>query len=139
MASPWTLYVNAALGSAVVAIGAWLAWNTLSGPGALFVVLAVGCFLLWRGPTIRLIWAWSTLFLGVECFAWPVLTMVQIQSATAEPSDEQMGTILSAVLMGLFSAVFWLAFSYGLFKGTGQPPPPSSVSPTESGRALKKR
>jgi hypothetical protein len=27
-----------------------------------------------------------------------------------------MGAILSATLMGLFSAVFWIAFSYGLFK-----------------------
>jgi hypothetical protein len=76
-------------------------------------------FLLWRGHTIRLVWAWSTLLLGMECFAWPIITMVQIRSATAQPSDEEMGTILSAVLMGLFSAVFWIAFSYGLFKQAG--------------------
>ena len=46
--------------------------------------------------------------------------------------------ILSAVLMGLLSAVFWVAFSYGLFKDTdsnrlSQPPQ------TQSPRRLKKR
>jgi hypothetical protein len=27
-----------------------------------------------------------------------------------------MGAILSAIVMGLFSAVFWISFAYGLFK-----------------------
>lgn len=79
----------------------------------------VAAFLLWRARTIGLVWAWSTLLLGLECFAWPIITMVQIRSAGTQPSDEEMGTILSAVLMGLFSAVFWIAFSYGLFKRAG--------------------
>jgi hypothetical protein len=119
MTSLWTPQLNAALGSLVVAVGAWLAWDALSGLGALFVMAGIAGFLLWRGRTIGLVWAWSTLFLGLECFAWPILTMVRIRSATSQPSDEDMVTILSAVLMGLFSAVFWIAFSYGLFKRAG--------------------
>jgi hypothetical protein len=58
--------------------------------------------------------------------------MIQINSITTEPNDEQMGTILSAVLMGLVSAVFWITFSYGLFKRTGQPITDSSTDPTDS-------
>jgi hypothetical protein len=42
--------------------------------------------------------------------------MLHVRSAGGEPSDDDMGAILSATLMGLFSAVFWIAFSYGLFK-----------------------
>ncbi|HEY5627762.1 MAG TPA: hypothetical protein VIR79_07430 [Nitrospira sp.] len=112
--------LNAALGGLVVAVGAWLAWDQLSIAGAGLVMATVAAFLLWRGTSSGLVWAWSTLFLGIECFVWPVITMVQIRSSTAQPSDEQMGTILSAVLMGLFSAVFWIAFSYGLFKRAGR-------------------
>lgn len=133
MTSLWTPQLNAALGSLVVAVGAWLAWDALSGLGALFVMAGIAGFLLWRGRTIGLVWAWSTLFLGLECFAWPILTMVRIRSATSQPSDEDMATILSAVLMGLFSAVFWIAFSYGLFKRAGGDmtgPTPSSSERT---------
>ncbi len=115
----WTPQLNAGLGSLVVAVGAWLAWDGLSAFGAMLVMAAVAAFLLWQGRTVGLVWAWSTLLLGIECFAWPLITMVQIRSATSQPSDEQMGAILSAVLMGLFSAVFWIAFSYGLFKRAG--------------------
>jgi hypothetical protein len=112
----WTPQVNALLGSVVVAVGAWLAWDQLSLAGAGVIFAAMAWFLIWRGTTIGLVWAWSTLFLSVESFLWPILTMAQIRSVTAQPSDEQMGIILSAVLMGIFSAVFWAAFSYGLFK-----------------------
>jgi uncharacterized membrane protein len=138
MSPRWILFGNAALGSAVVAIGAWLAWNALSGVGVLLAASVAGLFLLWRGKSIRLIWAWSTLILGVECFVWPLMTMVHIRSSTAQPSDEQMSTILSAVLMGLFSAVFWIAFSYGLFKGAGSQPP-TLAEPMEQARPRKKR
>jgi len=81
----------------------------------------------------------------VECVVWPIITMVQIRSATSQPSDEEMGTILSAVLMGLFSAVFWLAFSYGLFKRAGADTNVSSSSivsrsqPQASSQRRKKR
>jgi hypothetical protein len=148
MASIWTPQLNAGLGSVVVAVGAWLAWDQLSLFGAVLVMAVVAAFLLWRGRTVGLVWAWSTLLLGVECFAWPLITMIQIRSATTQPSDEQMGTILSAVLMGLFSAVFWIAFSYGLFKRAGGGPlsdSPGSAgtisqpSPAAASRPRKKR
>lgn len=115
-----TRHFHATLGSVVVAIGAWLAWDALANWGALFVLAAAGSFLLWRGRTIGLIWAWSTLLLGVECFVWPIVTMVRFRSGSSPPSEEEMSIILSAVLMGLFSAVFWIAFSYGLFKRAGR-------------------
>jgi hypothetical protein len=138
VASSWTLRINAALGSLVVTTGAWLAWEALAGIGTLLILVTAVCFLLWRGRTIRVIWAWSSLFLGIECLAWPIITMLRIRSATAQPSDEEMGTILSAVLMGLFSAVFWIAFSYGLFKGGGSNQVPQPTE-TQSTRPVKKR
>ena len=110
------IYINVGLGSLVVAIGAWLAGNGLSLYGAGTVAIAAAAFLWWRAPTVTLLWAWSTLLLGLECLAWPIVTMLQIRSAGGEPTDAEMGTILSAMLMGLFSACFWIAFSYGLFK-----------------------
>ncbi len=116
MAMLWTPRVNAPLGSAVVAVGAWLAWDQLSPLGTALLFISLTGFLIWQGTSIGIIWAWSTLFLGLESLVWPILVMARIRSATTEPSDEQMSLILSALLMGLFSAVFWLTFSYGLFK-----------------------
>ncbi|MDF0645743.1 MAG: hypothetical protein P0111_17085 [Nitrospira sp.] len=113
--------INAFAGSTVVAIGAWLAWAQLSpvGGGIIFAV-SLG-FLARRGRTITTIWAWVTLLLGIESFLWPIVTMQQISSTTSQPSDEQLGVLLSAALMGILSAAFWLAFSYGLFKRSATP------------------
>jgi len=123
----WGPQLNALLGSLVVAAGAWLAWDSFSFWEVLLVAGGVTGFLIWQGRTIGLVWAWATLLLGLESLAWPIITMVQVRSATAEPNDEQMGTILSAVLMGLFSAVFWITFSYGFFKRGGQFITPAST------------
>lgn len=137
--------MNALLGGVVVTIGAWLAWDKLTLSGSLLIFLAVLGFLIWRGKTVALVWAWSTLLLGIESFAWPLLAMLQIRSATDQPSDEQMETILSAILMGLFSSVFWIAFSYGLFKRRDGTEPASSSDATPgtaaqaSPRPTKKR
>ncbi len=123
MFSDSTLLVNAILGSVVVSVGAWLAWEGLSPAGSLLIFGAAVGMLVWRGKTMSLVWAWSTLLLGIESLAWPLVTMFHIRSLTDQPTDEQMGTMLSAILMGLFSSVFWIAFSYGLFKrGQGAPP-----------------
>lgn len=120
-ASWWSPQLNALLGSLVVAAGAWLAWDSFS-PGEIALLTGgVAGFLIWQGRTIGLVWAWATLLLGLESLAWPIMTMVQVRSITTEPTDEQMGAILSAVLTGLFSAVFWITFSYGLFKRASQP------------------
>ena len=108
--------MNTILGALVVAVGAWLTSNEFSAVQAALVLVASAAFLSWRGRTASLIWAWSTLFLGLECFAWPIATMLHVRSAGREPSDDEMGAILSATITGLFSAVFWIAFAYGLFK-----------------------
>ena len=122
----WSPQLNALLGSLVVAAGAWLAWGSFS---AWEIVLAVGTaagFLLWQGRTIGLVWAWATLLLGLESLAWPIMMMAQVRSITTEPTDEQMGAVLSAILTGIFSAVFWITFADGLFKRASQP----SISPS---------
>jgi hypothetical protein len=128
----WSPQLNALLGSLVVAAGAWLAWDSFSLWEVSLVAAGVAGFLIWQGRTIGLVWAWATLLLGVESLAWPIITMVQISSITTEPNDEQMGTILSAVLMGLISSVFWITFSYGLFKRTRQPVTDSPIEATDS-------
>ena len=128
----WSPQLNALFGSLVVAAGAWLAWDSFTLWEVALVAGSVAGFLIWQGRTIGLVWAWATLLLGLESLAWPIITMVQFRSATAEPTDEQMGTILSAVLMGLFSAVFWITFSYGFFKRAGRPSTSSSTDTTES-------
>ncbi len=128
----WNPRLNALLGSLVVAAGAWLAWDSLSPWGVFLVAAGVAGFLVWQGRTIGLVWAWATLLLGLESLAWPIVTMVQIRSTTAEPTDEQMGTILSALVPGLLSAIFWVTLSYGLFKRASQPIAASSTDATNS-------
>ena len=128
----WSPQLNALLGSLVVAAGAWLAWDSFSLWGVFLVAGGVAGFLIWKGRTIGLVWAWTTLLLGVESLAWPIVTMVQVRSTTTEPTDEQMGTILSAALTGLVSAVFWITFSYGFFRRTGQSITSSSTDATDS-------
>jgi len=142
----WSPQLNALLGSLVVATGAWLAWDSFSPWGVFLVAGGVTGFLIWQGRTIGLVWAWATLLLGLESLAWPIITMVQVRSTTTEPTDEQMGTILSAVLTELLSAVFWISISYGLFKRAGQPIAASSTDatnghppPPQSGRLPKHR
>lgn len=115
----WTLRLNAVFGSLVVAVGFWLIWGELPLAWTAALALAAAGFLLWRGRTIGEIWAWSTLLLGFESLAWPIATMIQIRLVTTEPTNEQMGAMLTAILFGLFSSIFWITFSYGLFKRAG--------------------
>jgi hypothetical protein len=81
----------------------------------IFAIGAIG-FLWWRAPNVGAVWAWTTLMLGIESMIWPIVTMTQIRLEGSQPTEEQMGTILNAVLFGLFSSVFWVTFSLGLFK-----------------------
>lgn len=110
------MLLNIGIGTLVVAVGFWLLWGERAPEIVALWMLFVGACLYWKCRSITEIWAWSTLLLGLESFAWPLQLMVQLTSAVPAPSDEEMGTILSAVVLGLFSAVFWLSFSYGLFK-----------------------
>ena len=128
----WGPQLNALLGGLVVSAGACLAWDSFSLWGAFLVAGGVAGFLIWRGRTIGLVWAWATLLLGMESLAWPIVTMVQVRSITMEPTEEQMGAILSAALMGLVSSVFWITFSYGFFKRAGQPIVAPSTDATDS-------
>ena len=108
--------IHAVLGSIVVTIGFWLVWGEL--PLALVAAGALGMagFLAWRGSTIGRVWAWACLLLGIASAAWPIVTMVQVRRLAAEPSDEQMGLILTAVVAGLFASVFWTSFAFGIFR-----------------------
>lgn len=111
-----TPQLNAVLGSIVVTVGFWLMWGELPPAAAVALALAAAGFLAWRSSTIAAVWAWTTLLLGVESLSWPIVTTVRIRLSGSEPSEEQMGLILTSVLFGLFSAVFWITFSYGILK-----------------------
>ncbi|MEK7267929.1 MAG: hypothetical protein AAB093_00860 [Nitrospirota bacterium] len=108
--------INAVLGSLVVTLGFWLIWEEFPLTFAVAMALVVAGFLVWQGSTIAAIWAWVTLLLGLESLAWPIVTMVQVRMALAEPTEQQMGRILTAVLFGLVSSIFWLTLSYGIYK-----------------------
>jgi hypothetical protein len=116
----WVRPLHIMLGSLVVAVGAWLAWDGMSLTLVALLAVVTGGFLSWQRLTIGGTWAWTSLLLGLESLSWPLMTMYQIRQSTAEPNDDQMGTILSAVVAGLLSAVFWISFSYGLFRRSGR-------------------
>ncbi len=109
------IFLNLFLGTLVAAVGFWLIWGTdspaLVGGWTLLVALV-----LWvKAKSITEIWAWSTLLLGLESFAWPVTLLVQLRGASETIPENEIGNVLSAVVLGLFSSVFWLSFAYGLF------------------------
>ena len=108
--------LNIVLGTFVTTVGFWLLWGATLPAILLAWAVTVGGFLWWKAGTIAEVWAWSTLLLGLESIAWPVILMTQLPSASVVPSDEEMGAMLSAIVLALFSSVFWIAFSYGLFQ-----------------------
>ncbi len=116
----WIQRLNAVLGSLVVTVGFWLTWGDLPLALALGLALGVAAVLAWRGSTVAEVWAWTTALLGVESLAWPVVTMVRFRMQSAAPTEQEMGRILTAVLFGLFSSIFWLTFSYGIFRWIGR-------------------
>ncbi len=108
-------FLNLFLGILVTVVGFWLIWGAVSPLLVLGWGLAVGVFLWVKAESITEIWAWSTLLLGLESFAWPVVLMIQLKGTSDSLPEAEMGTILSAVVLGLFSSVFWVSFSFGLF------------------------
>lgn len=108
--------IHAVLGAIVVTIGVWLAVGAAPAELLGAVALGVAGFLVWQGTTIGRIWGWTSLLVGLASAAWPIATMVQVRGQTAEPSDEQMGLILTAVVAGLFASVFWTSFAVGIFR-----------------------
>lgn len=112
----WTPQLHALLGGLVVAGGVFVMWEQAGVVWTLLIAAVATAVLLWRGRSIGAVWAWTTLGLGIESMTWPIVTMVRIRMEGVQPTEEQMGTILNAVLFGLFTSVFWVTFAFGLFK-----------------------
>jgi len=134
--------LNLVLGTVVAAVGFWLIWGSVSPFLVLGWAFAVGLFLCVMADSISKIWAWSTLLLGIESFVWPLVLMVQLKGASDTVPEAEMGTMLSAVVLGLFSSVFWVSFSYGLFNralNADSPPPKDRPAPLSGSRSTKKK
>lgn len=118
---PLMIFLNLSLGTLVVSVGFWLIWGgTVSVAIVVGWALTVALFLWSMTKSITEVWAWSTVLLGLESFAWPLVLMIQLRGQAESLPESEMGTILSAVVLGLFSSVFWVSFSYGLFKRARQ-------------------
>jgi hypothetical protein len=132
--------LNAVLGSLAVTVGLWLLIGALPVPIGIAVGIGLAILLAWKCPSIGYIWAISTLLLGVESIAWPMMQMADLQKLGPEPPIEELERIFTAVLFGLFSGVFWMTFAYGIYKRTRGPithhpfpePTPSSASKKKS-------
>ena len=110
--------LNAVLGSLTVTVGLWLLVGALPMPIGIALAIGLAILLAWKSPSIGSIWAISTLLLGVESLAWPIMEMADLQKLGPEPPLEELERIFTAVLFGLFSGVFWMTFAYGIFKRT---------------------
>ena len=136
--------LNCLLGILVAGVGFWLIWGTVAPVVVLGWALVVGIFLWLKAESITEIWAWTTLLLGLESFAWPVVLMIQLKGPSESLPEAEMGAILSAVVLGLFASVFWISFSYGLFKRawrTDEPlsddePTRTSISPSRNRKVV---
>jgi len=137
------IFLNLSLGTFMTTVGFWLIWGGAVSP--VIVVgwtVSVGLFLWFMTKSITELWAWSTLLLGLESFAWPFALMVQLRGEAESLPESEMGTILSAIVLGLFSSVFWISFSYGLFKRARKLDPALSeeqVVTVPTSRAMKKK
>lgn len=138
----WTPQLHAVLGGIVIAIGIVVMWEQAVLLWALLVGTIATAFLLWKGRSIGTVWAWTTLGLGVESMTWPIVTMVQMRMGGSQPTEEQMGAILNAVIFGLFTSVFWVTFAFGLFKRLKEqqtPPAPAIASPPNRNKKNRTR
>ncbi len=132
--------LNCLLGILVAVVGFWLIWGTVAPVVVLGWALVVGIFLWLKAESITEIWAWATLLLGLESFAWPVVLMIQLNGPSESLPEAEMGAILSAVVLGLFASVFWISFSYGLFKRAWRTDQPASeAEPMETARPRSKK
>lgn len=134
--------LNAVLGSLTVTVGLWLLVGALPVPLGIALAVGLAILLAWKSPSIGIIWAASTLLLGVESFAWPIMQMADIQKLGPEPPLEELQRIFTAVLFGLFSGVFWMTFAYGIFKrtrGTNPSPTPAVTIPQTKNQRKRSR
>ena len=138
----WTPQLQSILGGMVIAVGAFVMWEQANLIWTGIFAVGASTFLWWQARSIGAVWAWTTMALGIESMAWPMVTMIQIRMGGGQPTEEQMGTILNAVLFGLFSSVFWVTFAFGLFKREREriaPSAPPSNRESTSARSQKKR
>jgi hypothetical protein len=112
----WSLQLNAAIGSLVVTFGLWLVWGAAPVIALVVVAVILGVLLSWGSASLAAVWAWTTALLGVESLALAVVTMIRGKLVDREPTEQEMSDILIVMLFGLFSSIFWLTFSYGIFK-----------------------
>ena len=134
--------LNAVLGSLTVTVGLWLLVEALPIPMGIALAIGLAILLAWKSSSIGLIWATSTLLLGVESLAWPIMEMADLQKLGAEPPLEELERIFTAVLFGLFSGVFWMTFAYGIFKRTrdkNSPIAPSNTVPKTKNQKKQSR
>lgn len=131
----WVRYLNALFGSLVLTMGLWIVVGDMSVSATIalcgFIAGALGRFC----SNSMTIWAWTTLFFGAESLAWPISMMIRIKLAGMDPTEQQMQDILTAILFGLFSSIFWFTFAYGLFRRTWTTEGPSPSSPQPLGDA----
>lgn len=125
----WFIRLNAVLAAVVVTIGFWIVWGELPAIAAALLALLIALGLASFCSTSASVWAWATLLLGLESLAWPILTMWQWRGLGPQPSDEAMSRILTAVVGGLFSSIFWLTFAIGIFRWNRAKRTPDSIEP----------
>ena len=134
--------LNAVLGSLTVTVGLWLLVGALPVPMGIALAIGLAILLAWNSPSIGSIWAASTLLLGVESLAWPIMQMADLQKLGPEPPLEELERIFTAVLFGLFSGVFWMTFAYGIFKrtrGRNSPTAPAITVPKTKNQKKQSR
>lgn len=112
----WLRRLNAVLAAVVVTVGFWIVWGELPALFAALLALLLALAFASLCRTVASVWAWATLLLGLESLAWPISTMWQLRGLGPQPSDEAMSQILTAIVGGLFSSIFWLTFAIGIFR-----------------------
>lgn len=131
----WIRYLNAFLGGLVLTIGLWITVGELSPLTAVATCGLIAGALGWLCSSNTGVWAWTTFLFGAESLAWPISMMVRIKLAGIDPTEQQMQDMLTAILFGLFSSIFWFTFAYGLFKRTWAPAGNVQSSPQPVGDA----
>ena len=112
----WLMRLNAVLAALVVTVGFWIVWGELPVVLAALPALVVAVCLAFFCSSIASVWAWATLLLGLESLSWPITIMWQARGLGPQPTGETMSRILTALVGGLFSSIFWLTFAGGIFR-----------------------
>jgi hypothetical protein len=124
--SNWTPRINAVAAGVFVTIGFTMAWNPIPVSYAVIAGLGFTALLVWLGTTPGYVWAWASLFLGLESLSWPLVEIIKLRmGGVMEPSEEQMKELVPTLFMGVICATFFLSFAYGVFRWIkrGETPP----------------